>query len=167
MSETAANAGQRAYWNEQAGPTWVALQDQLDAQIAPLSQATVAALAPREGEHLLDIGCGCGASTLELAWQVDPEGTVLGVDISAPMLEVARKRAHDAGYEQVRLLEADAQTQAFEPGAFHAAFSRFGVMFFEDPTAAFMNIRRAVKRGGRLAFLCWRAMALNPIMTLP
>jgi SAM-dependent methyltransferase len=170
MSEVAAdrpNAAMAEYWNAAGGATWVAMQALLDRQIAPLSAATVEALAPAEGEHILDIGCGCGATSLELAWRVDPEGTVTGIDISAPMLEVARQRAKAAGYEQVRFIEADAQVYPFEPARFDGAFSRFGVMFFDDPPTAFANIRGGMKPGGRLAFVCWRAMAENPWMTVP
>ncbi|MGA0602141.1 class I SAM-dependent methyltransferase [Caulobacter sp. KR2-114] len=163
----AANADQAAYWNQQAGPTWAAMQEIMDWQLAPLSRAAIDALAPREGEHILDIGCGAGATSLDLAWRIDPEGSVLGVDIAEPLLALARARADAAGYPQVRFALGDAQTHAFEPGAFDAAFSRFGVMFFADPTAAFRNIRRALRPGGRLAFVCWRAMADNPLMTLP
>ncbi|HEX7758135.1 MAG TPA: methyltransferase domain-containing protein [Caulobacteraceae bacterium] len=166
-AQSTANADQTAYWNEAAGPTWAAMQDIMDWQLAPLSHATIEALGPREGDHLLDIGCGCGASSLELAWAVDPEGSVLGVDISRPMLDVARQRADKAGYAQVRFALGDAQTYAFEAGAFDGVFSRFGVMFFEDPVAAFANIRGALRPGGRMAFVCWRAMADNPLMTLP
>jgi len=114
---------------------------------------------------VLDVGCGCGQTTLELAARVAPNGAVLGIDISQPMLSIARTRAK--GLAGVRFLEADAQTYAFEPGAFDAIHSRFGVMFFADPTAAFANLRRALKPGGRLAFLCWRALAENPVMSLP
>lgn len=166
-AQTTANADQAAYWNEAAGPTWVAMQDIMDWQLAPLSHAAIQALGPREGDHLLDIGCGCGASSLELAWAVDPEGSVLGVDISKPMLEVARQRADKAGYPQVRFALGDAQTYPFEAGAFDGVFSRFGVMFFENPVAAFANIRKALRPGGRMAFVCWRAMADNPLMFLP
>jgi len=162
-----ANTDQAAYWNADAGTTWSQLQDILDFQLAPLSRAALAALAPAEGEHILDIGCGCGATSLDLAWAIDPEGSVLGVDISEPMLAVARQRADQAGYKQVRFALGDAQVFPFEAGAFDAVFSRFGVMFFEDPTAAFANIRRALKPGGRLAFVCWRAPTENPVMMLP
>jgi len=162
-----ANADQAAYWNEQAGPTWAAMQEIMDWQLAPLGRAAIEALGPREGEHILDIGCGAGASSLELAWAIDPEGSVLGVDVSEPLLALARARADKAGYAQVRFELGDAQTYPFAPGRFNAVFSRFGVMFFADPVAAFGNIRRALRPGGRLAFVCWRAMADNPLMTLP
>ncbi|MCR5880984.1 class I SAM-dependent methyltransferase [Phenylobacterium sp. J367] len=124
----------------------------------------MAALAPSAGERLLDIGCGAGETTIELAERVQPGGAVVGLDISRPLLEAARARAAPSGVE---FIEADAQTHAFPPGSFDGVFSRFGVMFFADPVAAFTNIRRALKSGGRLAFVCWRAAAENPVMTTP
>jgi len=159
------NAAQVAYWNETAGPSWVAMQDDLDRELRELGLAAMAALAPRAGERLIDIGCGCGATTLELARRVGPDGGVLGVDISAPMLGVARERAAAEGLAQASFLQADAQVLAFEP--VDGAFSRFGVMFFEDPVAAFANIRAAVSPRGRVAFVCWRALGENPWMTVP
>ena len=159
------NAAQIAYWNQSAGPTWVAMQDALDHELNDLGLAAMAALAPRQGERLADIGCGCGATTLELARRVGEGGAVLGVDISAPMLGVARERAAAAGLDQVRFLQADAQTYGFEP--VDGAFSRFGVMFFADPVAAFANIRKGLRPGGRMAFVCWRQLAENPWMTVP
>src|SRR5207302_1285197 len=96
-----------------------------------------------------------------------PQGRVLGVDISEPMLAVARGKAEAAGAGAVQFLEADAQVCAFDSGAADAACCGFGVMFFADPVAAFANVRRALKRGGRIAFLCWRGMQENPWMTIP
>lgn len=164
MNPSAPNAAQAAYWNEQAGPTWAELQSPLDRQLAPLGARAIEALAPRPGERILDIGCGAGAASLDLARAVGASGSVLGVDLSRPLLDIARKRAD--GLANVRFEEADAQAYPFEPASFDAAFSRFGVMFFSDPPAAFANIRRALKPGGRLAFVCWREPALNPAMTL-
>ncbi len=161
----AANADQIAYWNAKSGEIWARLQDVLDRQLQPLGEAAIAALAPRPGEQVLDIGCGCGQSTLALAEAVGPAGSVIGADVSRPMLDIARPRL--ARLPQARLLEADVQSHGFPPDSLDAAFSRFGVMFFEDPTAAFANVRAALKPGGRLAFVCWRAMAENPWMTVP
>ncbi len=165
--DSGANADQIAYWNNSAGATWAALQDRLDRQIEPLGQRAMDAGAPKAGEQVLDIGCGCGQTSLELAQRVGPTGQVLGVDISEPMLEVARRRGGEAGMANVSFLAADAQTQAFPPGGFDLAFSRFGVMFFDDPTAAFRNIAAALRQDGRLAFVCWRPLAENPWMGAP
>ncbi len=159
---TGPNADQVAYWNASAGPSWVAAQAVLDAQLKDLGLAAITALAPKVGETLIDIGCGCGDTTMELAQRVGPAGAVVGVDISKPMLELARARASGAGFRQIAFLQADAQTHAFAP--VDGAYSRFGVMFFEDPPAAFANVRKAFRPGGRLAFVCWRAMAENAWM---
>ncbi len=111
------------------------------------------------------MGCGCGQTALALAGRVGPEGAVVGLDVSRPMLDVARRRAEAAKVAHVRFVEADAQAHALEAAAFDAIFSRFGVMFFADPAAAFENLRRALRPGGRLCFLCWRSPAENPVMT--
>jgi SAM-dependent methyltransferase len=162
-SADAPNSQQIAYWNETGGPIWVRMQDALDIELRTLGLKGMEVLAPRLGERLIDIGCGCGATTLELAGRVGPEGSVVGVDISAPMLEVARRRAVDL--LQVRFVQADAATYAFEPA--DGAFSRFGVMFFDDPVSAFGNIRKGLAPAGRIAFACWRAMAENEWATIP
>ncbi|WP_411287700.1 class I SAM-dependent methyltransferase [Phenylobacterium sp.] len=166
MSDTA-NADQIAYWNDKAGQTWASLQAELDRQLEGLGETVMEFLAPAAGERLLDIGCGSGQTTLALARRVGAEGLVLGVDISRALLAAAQRRAAEAGAARARFLEADAQAHPFDPAAFDAAFSRFGVMFFADPPAAFANIRRALKPGGRLAFVCWRTMMENPWMTVP
>ena len=143
----------------------IAVQAPLDRQLAPLGRRAIRALAPRAGERILDIGCGTGETVLDLAAAVQPGGAVVGVDISAPVVEVARRRvANTAG---TAIIVGDMQTHAFERGAFDAAFSRFGVMFFGDPTAAFGNIRRALRPGGRLAFVCWRSLDENELDFLP
>lgn len=157
------NARQIDYWNSSAGPSWVASQEGLDAELAVWGEKAADALAPKPGDRLIDVGCGCGATTLMLADRVGPAGAVLGADISAPMLEVARRRA--AGLANASFVQADAQTHAFAPA--DGVFSRFGVMFFADPVAAFANLRAALNGGGRVAFVCWRAVELNPWMTAP
>jgi len=159
------NAAQAAYWNETVGPSWVALQDALDGQLRPLGLKAMEVLAPKPGERLIDVGCGCGDTSLELARRVGDAGAVLGADISAPMLAVARRRAEAAGLAWARFAQADSQVEAFEPA--DGVFSRFGVMFFADPTAAFANLYKALKPGGRVAFVCWRPLAQNPWMTVP
>lgn len=140
------------------------MQPRLDAQLRPLGFAAMEKLSLSEGMRVLDVGCGAGDTTLELATRV-VTGSALGVDISAALLERARARAE--GNDRVRFELADAQTFAFEPASFDAVFSRFGVMFFDDPVGAFGNLRGALKPGGRMAFACWRAIAENPAFTLP
>ena len=166
MSEASSpNASQIAYWNEQGGKTWAELNDLLDREIHGVGMQAIEALAPAAGERLLDVGCGGGQTTVALAARVGASGAVTGVDISRPMLELARKRADRL--PNVRFVEADAQVRDFGEGAFDAIFSRFGVMFFADPTAAFANLRRALRAGGRLVFACWRTPGENPFMTGP
>jgi len=167
MEASGPNAEQIAYWTTTAGPKWVAWQALLDAQIDALGRAAMDLLPLAAGARVIDVGCGCGQSVLELAERVGPHGHVLGVDVSAPMLARAAERVRAAGYRHVELREADAQTHAFAPGAADAVFSRFGVMFFADPTAAFANLRRALQAGGRLAFVCWQPLERNPWMAVP
>lgn len=166
MNETStANPDQIAYWNEQGGRTWVELNDLLDRQIHEVGLRGIEALAPAPGERLLDVGCGGGQTSLALASRVGPSGAVTGIDISGPMLQLARGRAE--GSANLRFLEADAQVHDLGAAAFDGAFSRFGVMFFSDPKAAFANLRRALKRGGRLVFVCWAPLGENPWMSTP
>jgi ubiquinone/menaquinone biosynthesis C-methylase UbiE len=119
----------------------------------------------RAGERILDVGCGTGRTVVELAAAVQPGGTVLGVDISELVVTAAAGRVRDTA--GATIVVGDVQTRAFAPASFDAAFSRFGVMFFADPPAAFANIRRALRPGGRLAFVCWRALEDNELDFLP
>jgi SAM-dependent methyltransferase len=163
---TGPNAQQIEYWNAQAGPRWVLHQELLDAQIAPLGRLVMERAGLRPGERVIDVGCGCGHTTLEVAERVGGGGEVVGIDVSAVMLERARERARAADARNVAFVQADAQSHAFEP-AFDLLYSRFGVMFFADPVAAFANLRRALRRSGRLAFVCWQPLARNPWMLVP
>jgi SAM-dependent methyltransferase len=158
---------QCAYWNEEAGPRWVALQERLDKLFAPLMATAIDFASPGRGDHVLDVGCGCGATLLELSPRVGPTGKVLGVDISAVMLALARKRVEAQGLGNTTLLRADASTHPFEPATFDLAFSRFGVMFFEDSVRAFAAIRRSLRGGGRIAFITWRRLSDNPWFLVP
>jgi SAM-dependent methyltransferase len=144
---------------------WAEVQEPLERQLAPLGRRALAALAPCPGECILDIGCGGGETVLELARAVAPDGAVVGIDLSAAMLAFARRAAERR--ERVRFVQADAEVYPFEPALFNAAFSRFGVMFFADPVAAFINIRRSLKPNGRMAFVCWRALEENQLDILP
>jgi len=159
------NADQLAFWNGQGGRTWVARQEHTDITLAPVSEALLALAAPRAGERVLDVGCGCGASTLDLARAVGPTGRVAALDISGPMLAEGQTRAEAAGIANVDWLEADAATAALEE--FDLLASNFGLMFFGDPVAAFAHMRRAASPGARMAFVCWRPLAENPWMEVP
>ncbi|MFS8145769.1 class I SAM-dependent methyltransferase [Rhizobium sp. BR 249] len=156
---------QVADWKGQSGERWVAYQARLDAMMAVFGQAAIEAAAPVAGERVLDVGCGAGASSLDLADRVGAGGHVLGVDISEPLIDRARALApqHSAAMFQV----ADASSAELPKGAFDILFSRFGVMFFDDPAAAFTHMRRALRPGGRVAFVCWRSIAENDWVRLP
>lgn len=156
----------RTYWNDR-GPVWVEYRERLDAMLAPLGEAAIARLHPDPGEHVLDIGCGTGTTSLELARLVGESGHVTGVDVSAPMLDEARRRATDAGLANTSFVVADAGAHRFEPRHYDAAFSRMGIMFFAEPVAGFTNLRRALRPGGRLGFVCWRSPAENSWVTEP
>src|SRR5258705_5710546 len=166
MESSGPNAEQIAYWNER-GKQWVAVNDMLDAMIGPLGRHALDRARVAPGEAVLDVGCGCGDTTLELARRVGPSGRVLGVDISAPMLGRARERARAAGATHVIFEQADAQTHAFTAASFDLILLRFRVMFFVDPTAAFANLRPALRSGGRLTFVCWQGFPKNPWMAVP
>ncbi len=155
---------QAALWNGDAGHAWVDLQATLDALFAPIAEHLVDAAVDARARDVLDVGCGTGATTLALARRLGSASRCVGVDVSAPMLELARSRAADAGLDAAFVL-ADAQTHAFEPATFDRIVSRFGVMFFEDPGAAFANLRRASRRGAALHAIAWRSADDNPFMT--
>jgi SAM-dependent methyltransferase len=159
------NADQVAYWNGRVGERWRTRQADQDALLAPIADLLLQRAAPSAGEVVLDIGCGCGVTSIELARRVVPGGRVFGVDISAPMLERARERA-PAGLP-IDFIMADATAYPFEPGAADLLFSRFGVMFFAEPQKSFANMRRGLRRAARLAFVCWREPRKNPWLMLP
>lgn len=159
------NDDQIAYWNGAAGASWVSGQTRLDAALAPVSAAAIDHAGIRPSEMILDIGCGCGATTLTLAAAVGRGGRVTGLDVSAPMLELARMRGAAIG--NVDWVLDDAARHEFVAGSVDVLFSRFGVMFFADPVAAFTNLRRALAPSGRLVFACWRPLDENPWMHLP
>jgi SAM-dependent methyltransferase len=161
------NAEQIKYWNESRGQTWVEQHAMIDEQIQPLGARAMDRAALQAGERVLDVGCGCGPTTLELARRVGGTGSVLGIDLSSVMLDYARRQPRPAGAGDVRFEEADAQTHVLPAGAFDVLFSRFGVMFFADPRAAFANLAKALRPGGRVTFVCWRTFPENPWMSVP
>jgi ubiquinone/menaquinone biosynthesis C-methylase UbiE len=161
------NAGQYADWNGESGRRWAKDPDRRDRVLAPVADVLLTAAGVSLGEVVLDVGCGCGATTVAAAQAAGPGGSVLGIDLSRPMLEVARRRAHEGSVANVRFEQADAQTHALPPGAFGAAISRFGTMFFADPVAAFINVAGALRPGARLCLATWQPLAANDWLTVP
>lgn len=162
------DAEMAAFWNGETGERWVADQEEMDELLAPFGLALLKAAHPAAGEHALDVGCGCGDTTLALAGAVAPGGRATGVDVSAPMLARARARAEAHPREvTATFLQADAGSAALPGAPFDLMISRFGVMFFEHPARAFAHLRAALKQGGRIAFVCWRTMPENPWMSVP
>ena len=161
------NEDQIEYWNGEAGDKWVRYQESQDRMLAPLGALSLAAVAAQTGDRVVDIGCGCGETTLELARQVGPDGQVTGIDISEQMLARARLRAEQEASLSVRFLKEDAAGYPFPEGETDALHSRFGVMFFNNPEAAFANFSRALRPGGRLGFICWRPLAENQWVSVP
>ncbi len=159
------NADQLAFWNGPGGHTWVARQEHTDITLAPMTEALLAFAAPRPGERVLDIGCGCGATTLEFARAVGIAGRVAALDISGPMLAEGKARAKAAGIANIDWQQADPATAALD--GYDLLTSAFGLMFFGDPVSAFANMRRAASPGARMAFVCWRPLAENPWMEVP
>ncbi len=159
------NADQLAFWNGPGGHTWVARQEHTDITLAPVMEALLAFATPHTGERVLDIGCGCGATTLEFARAVGPVGRVAALDISGPMLAEGKARAKAAGIANIAWQQVDPVMAALD--AYDLLTSAFGVMFFGDPVGAFANVRGAASPGARMAFVCWRALAENPWMEVP
>jgi SAM-dependent methyltransferase len=159
------NADMLAFWNGKGGDTWVARQEHTDITLAPVTDALLAFAAPRARDRVVDIGCGCGAPTLEFARAVGPSGRVVGLDISGPMLAEGERRASTAGVANVDWRQADPATATLDE--YDLLTSAFGVMFFGDGVAAFTNMRRGAAPDARMAFVCWRTLAENPWMEVP
>jgi SAM-dependent methyltransferase len=165
--EKGPNAIQIEYWNEKSGPGWVAAQARIDGQVTPFGLLAMERANIVEGERVIDVGCGTGQSTLQLAERVGRRGAVMGIDVSTPMLARAAARAQKMGFKNLSFLRADAQIHRFDTPHFDLLYSRFGVTFFADPHAAFANLRTALAPGGHLAFVCWQELAKNPWMQEP
>jgi SAM-dependent methyltransferase len=159
------NADQIAYWNGPNGQRWTDRQAEQDVLLAPVSRALIDRLDARPGERIIDVGCGCGSTSMALAEQVAPSGFVLGIDISGPMLARARELAPQGA--PVDFVQADATVFPFDPESFDVLVSRFGVMFFAQPALSFTNLRKALRPSGRIVFACWREPRENPWMMAP
>ena len=156
-------AEQAAHWNGPGGQNWLKAQARLDHLMAGITRPALALANAQPGERAIDVGCGPGTTTAALAQAVGPEGHVLGVDISRVLIDAALTRR----LANATFVVADAGAHPFEPASADLIFSRFGVMFFADPVAAFTNLRRALKPSGRLAFVCWRPPQDNPWALVP
>ena len=183
------NHEQIAYWNGDGGRKWAERDELMAGVLAPISEALLTRVAPRRARTALDVGCGGGSNTLQLLQHLDNPTHILGIDVSAPLLEVARARVAERGTAplqtaplrpaplrpaptrtappRIEFLRADAATHDFGDWRFDVLFSRFGVMFFDDPVAAFAQLRRAAHRNAGLAFCCWQALDKNPWTALP
>jgi len=160
----AGNAEQAEGWNGASGREGIEQRERHEWVLGRLRARLLAAAAIQDGEYVLDVGCGCGETTT-LAARAAGSGHALGADFSRIQVAEARRLAAAAGVANARFEVADAQVHPFEAGGFDVGLSSFGVMFFDDPAAAFGNLRRALRRGGRLAFACWRTRAENPVFT--
>jgi SAM-dependent methyltransferase len=159
------NADQIAYWNGPGGQHWADRQQAQDILLAPVTDILIDRAKAKTGERIIDVGCGCGDTSIALSQKVGPTGHVTGIDISAPMLAVARQRV--AAGALVDFLLADATVYPFVSGSFDLLVSRFGVMFFAEPAASFANLRAALRSSGRLTFACWREPRDNPFFMAP
>jgi SAM-dependent methyltransferase len=159
------NEEQRARWNGVDGEYWTSHQDHLDRTLAPVIGPLLAFAAPRAGSTVMDVGCGCGATTIELTRAVGPSGRVVGIDLSGPMLALATERLREFG--NTTCLLGDAADLPLRDLGAELIVSRFGVMFFGDPVAAFANLRTGLTAGGRLRFACWRPIRENPWLQIP
>ena len=160
------NAREREYWNSVVTRPWSEMHDPIDRLFADLTDEALEFAAPQSGEHVIDIGCGSGTTVIELAKRVGRQGRVLGVDISQQSVEKARQRIREADLPQAEVELADVSTFDF-PNSFDLAFSRFGVMFFVDPTATFARLRQSMNNDGRLALAVFRTPKENPWGTGP
>jgi SAM-dependent methyltransferase len=159
----AVNAEQAEDWNGASGREFIEQRERHERMLGRLTARLLAAAQIQDGENVLDIGCGCGDTTI-LAARASRSGHALGADLSRIQVAEARRLAA-AGVTNARFEVADAQVHPFQAGIFDVVLSTFGVMFFDDPAAAFGNLRKALRRGGRLAFLCWRTRDENPFFT--
>tara|TARA_B100001057_G_scaffold265168_1_gene265395 strand:- start:170 stop:1021 length:852 start_codon:yes stop_codon:yes gene_type:complete len=149
------NQEQKEFWNEKKGEIWVSLESKIDKMLGPLGDQAIKILKPKVGEKILDIGCGTGSTSQTLSKLVGESGIITGIDISKPILNFAQKQKENKKIKNINFIQADAQNHQFSDLNFDAVFSRFGIMFFEDPISAFKNIKKSLSCNGRLTFVCW------------
>jgi SAM-dependent methyltransferase len=160
------NEDQARYWNGPDASKWLVDEDRHERMLAPFTGRVLDAAAVAPGDRVLDVGCGTGSTTCAAA-RAAGEGRALGVDISAQLLRRGEERGRQDGLTNVRFEQGDAQIHPLAPGGFDVAISRFGVMFFADPAAAFANIASGLRPGGRLVFVCWQRLVDNQWVTVP
>jgi SAM-dependent methyltransferase len=163
---SADNSEQIAEWNGALGQRWAAMRQEIDRFVVPFGDAALKAAAPQPGERVIDVGCGCGDTSIEIARMVGAAGAVLGIDVSQPMLAVARSRGALANGAPLDFRDGDASEAAL-PANTDLLFSRFGVMFFSQPSPAFSHMRKSLRAGGRCVFVCWRTPRDNPWAMTP
>jgi SAM-dependent methyltransferase len=156
---------QAALWNGHSGHAWVEAQVTLDSMFQPLEALLLEAVRASTPRHVLDIGCGTGGTTLAIAQALGAAGQTIGLDISEPMIALARSRAERES-SSARFVCADAQRYPLAPASVDMIVSRFGVMFFDDPVQAFANLRRTARDNAELRVIAWRSAADNPFMTV-
>lgn len=161
------NAAQADYWNSAAGREWVTQEIYLDAALSTILRRLVERTDIQPGQHLLDVGCGTGASTLAAAELTGNKGHVTGLDIAPHMLTRAQQRVAKAGLQNVRFILADAETEDFAVASYDGILSRFGFMFFANPAIALANMAKALKPKGRMTFVAWAPAAVNPWFSIP
>mgnify|MGYP001387499027 FL=1 len=159
------NSKQKEFWSGKGGDYWVVKQNEMDIMLNPLGEKALAKLNLKADSNVLDVGCGCGATTLEIAKKVS-NGIVTGLDISIPMLDQAKSQSSIQGISNVDFRVFDVQVDQLDNEEYDNVYSRFGVMFFENPYEAFKNIYASLKNGGKLSFVCWQNPALNPWQSL-
>lgn len=164
---SSADHSQVEYWNGEGGEHWAAFHGRYDELLAGFGDVVIDRADPQPGQRFADVGCGAGATTLAVATRVAPDGDAIGIDLSKPLIDIARRHAHTSGVDNVRFEAADAAQFAFEPGPLDGIVSRFGVMFFADPVAAFSRFRTALRPSGRLCFVCWQSPLDNEWITVP
>jgi SAM-dependent methyltransferase len=165
VTEQESQPSQAAYWSDEGGRRWAANIEQLERQIEALGDRLVEHAGAKAGDVVLDVGCGGGRTSAQMAGVVGAAGRILGIDVSDAILDVAKRRF--AGLENLSFEQGDAEHMTLPAQAFDLIVSRFGIMFFEEPTVGFANLRAALKASGRLVFMCWRALEENPWMKLP